>query len=279
MDWAALARVYWTCGRIDQALAALRTAPRRDRADDAELDVLRIDILRAEGQRAEWEDAGHDTHPPVGRRLRPAPYVAIPDFLDGSTMQHLRALVATHRDAFTPATVGAGAGRLDDDRRRSLRLRDPAAERLARVQFLPRLRPVVPGLLAALKAGAGTPGRIECNVSASRCGDFFKPHRDDMADAAPRQSSGDRVLSYVCWIHREPSRFTGGELMLHDASAESYGVVAGTRFPPTAGTMVVFPSSAFHSMLPVGGDGVDLIDARLAITGHICTHRSATSIP
>lgn len=268
MDWLGLARTYWLTDRPERALDVLRAAPRGRQGDLAVgLAELRTDILRSLGERAGWERSGHDSHPPIDRTFLPAPYAVLPHFLDAGTRRWLRELVAARRDGFGAATVGLGV--VDEDVRRSLRLRDPTAVALAHRRFLPMLEAELPRLLALLAPTVRTPGRIECKVTACPTGGFFRPHRDDVVHDDPGTSNHDRMLSYVCWFHREPARFTGGELFLHDTSTVGHHVVSGTRFVPASGTLVVFPSGTYHSMLPVEGDEVDLVDTRLAITGHV----------
>ena len=268
MDWLGLARAYWVTDGAGRALDVIGAAERACPGDVA-LAELRTDILRSQGERAGWERSGHDAHPPTDRPLRPAPYAVLPGFLDAGVRWRLRQLVAAHLDGFGPSTVGDG--RLDLELRRSLLLRHPHAIALVRRRFLPRFEAVLPDLHALLAPGVRAAGRIECKVTSCPTGGHFHAHRDDRAHEPPAVSNHDRVLSYVCWFHREPARFTGGALFLHDTSADCYDAVSGTRFPPVSGTLVVFPSGTYHSVLPVGGDEVDLVDSRLAVTGHIRT--------
>jgi predicted 2-oxoglutarate/Fe(II)-dependent dioxygenase YbiX len=266
MDWLGLARGYWTTDRAARALTVIDAAE-RGRPGDVALAALRTDILRSQGDRSRWERSGHDAHPPADRPIRPAPYAVLPGFLDAGFRRRLRRLVAANDDGFGASTVGTG--RLDPELRRSLRLRDPDAMAIVQQRFVPLIAAALPGLTDLLAPGLPTARRIECKVTSCPAGSYFHAHRDDRAHEAPAVSNHDRVLSYVCWFHREPARFTGGELFLHDTSTNGYDAVSGTRFVPTSGTLVVFPSGTYHSVLPVGGDEVDLVDTRLAVTGHV----------
>jgi predicted 2-oxoglutarate/Fe(II)-dependent dioxygenase YbiX len=265
MDWLGLARTYWVTDRAGRALDVIGAAEHK-RPGDVALAELRTDILRSLGERTGWERAGHHAHPPVGRRCRPAPYAVLPGFLDADLRRWLRRLVTTHADGFGASTVGSG--RVDRQVRRSLRLRDTGAEAVVQRRILPRIAAELPGLRALLEPGVRA-GSVECKITSCPPGSFFRAHRDDRVHAAPAVPDRRRVLSYVCWFHREPARFTGGDLFLHDTSEDGYDAVSGTRFIPTSGTLVVFPSGTYHSVLPVGGGEVDLIDTRLAVTGHV----------
>jgi predicted 2-oxoglutarate/Fe(II)-dependent dioxygenase YbiX len=266
VDIALLARAYWIQGRAERALAVL-DAGIRARPGDATLVALADDIRRSRGNRAAWERRGGAAQPVTDRPFLPAPYVAVDGFLAPPALEDLRALVADHRDAFGSALVGEGT--VDLDRRRTLRLRDAAAEADARDRFLPVFEAALPSYLARLAPGGGPMTAIECKVTACTGGGFFKVHRDDRYHAGPGRSNHDRVVSYVCWFHREPARFTGGDLVLHDTAGDRYSNWYCTRFAPRAGTLVVFPSRWFHAVEPVRGDADDVIDGRLALTGHV----------
>ncbi len=276
VDRVLLARVHWCHGDSDRALAALRAiaADEPERAAAAE---LRADICRSLGQREDWERDGHHVHPPAGRPFRPAPYALFPRFLDDPTCRRLRALAVAHRHDFTTSLVGDGV--LNPERRRGLRLRHPQAEHAVRQQFLALLEPELPRLLDLLAVGAGPVSEVSCTVTASTHDGFFSIHRDDRKPDAPETSLDDRVLSFVCWFHREPPRFTGGELALHDTADWRYSPILCTLFRPEAGTLVVFPSTSFHAVRAVGGDVTDLADARLAVTGHIRAPRTVGGRP
>lgn len=274
VDRVLLARVHWARGDTDRALAALR-AIAADEPDRTAADELRVDIDRSRGQREEWERAGHHVRPPGGRSFRPAPYARFPHFLDEAACRELRAVAAAHRHDFRPSLVGDGV--VDPERRRGLRLGHPPTEKAVRRRFLALLEPELPLLVDRLAPGTGPVSEVECTVTATLRDGHFAPHRDDRKPDAVSTTPVDRVISFVAWFHREPARFTGGELVLYDTADHDYSPHFCTSFRPEAGTLMVFPSTTFHGIRAVGGDVEDLVDARLTITGHVTAPRAPRS--
>ena len=107
--------------------------------------------------------------------------------------------------------------------------------------------------------------RLESQFTASNDGDYFRAHNDDTHANLPR-----RELSYVCFFHREPRPFDGGELLIYD-SVERGGVeepiAMRKRIVPEQGTMVVFPSACLHEVLPVRCSSRAFADSRFTLNG------------
>lgn len=101
------------------------------------------------------------------------------------------------------------------------------------------------------------PGRIELELTSSGDGDFFRVHRDDV-------SVRTRVLSYVCFLHREPKRFEGGELHLYSHDLRHEIVIE-----PLRRSMVVFQSSLRHQVQRVRVHSGEFADSRLTVNGWI----------
>ena len=103
---------------------------------------------------------------------------------------------------------------------------------------------------------------IELNLTAHRDGDFFRVHMDgDPVDS-------DRRLSYVYYFHRQPRRFSGGDLLLYDTNRQKNGFRPGvfTRIEPLHNSIVFFPSDCYHEITPVSG-AQDFADARFTVNG------------
>jgi len=122
-----------------------------------------------------------------------------------------------------------------------------------------------------IDVGAGTAASslevADVAVTAHRDGDFLTQHRDDGKDGRPN----GRVLSFVYWLHRRPSPFSGGELRLCGwADRDGHVVPAppAVDLEPRHDTLVVYPSSTMHEVFPVRG-GSSFADARFAVTGFV----------
>jgi Rps23 Pro-64 3,4-dihydroxylase Tpa1-like proline 4-hydroxylase len=95
------------------------------------------------------------------------------------------------------------------------------------------------------------PRRVEAQVTVHGDGDFYRPHTDDQGEEAAR-----RVLSYVLHFHRQPRRFSGGELRL-----------GGEVIASEHNLLVVFPSRLEHEVLPISLASGDIGDGRFTLNG------------
>ncbi|MFX8597224.1 2OG-Fe(II) oxygenase, partial [Acinetobacter baumannii] len=78
----------------------------------------------------------------------------------------------------------------------------------------------------------------------------------------------DRVVTFVFYLFREPRCFSGGDLLLHDWSAEGLPRAQRfTRLHPANNRLVIFPSECWHQVLPVSCHTGDPLDARLTVHG------------
>ena len=97
-------------------------------------------------------------------------------------------------------------------------------------------------------------------------GVFFKPHSDNYA-----KSTMHRVLTCLYYFHREPKRFTGGELVLYGGSGRVETI------EPENGLLVVFDSSMAHEVKPVVCSSNEFLDGRFCITVWIHRYQSKLS--
>ncbi|MEQ9318129.1 MAG: 2OG-Fe(II) oxygenase [Polyangiaceae bacterium] len=102
--------------------------------------------------------------------------------------------------------------------------------------------------------------RIEHQITASRHGDGYRPHRDD--DGA---DPAGRALTYVYHFHRTPRRFSGGELVLHASTPEGE---TERVIPPRHNQLLVFPSATLHEVRTVSGPR-HFDDSRFTINGWV----------
>ena len=94
---------------------------------------------------------------------------------------------------------------------------------------------------------------VEIGMSAYLGGQLLAKHNDD--------KHRDRLLSFSYYFHRQPRRFSGGELLLHDEGAATF-----TRIEPLHNSIVLFPAGCVHQITPVDSHN-RFADARFALHG------------
>jgi Rps23 Pro-64 3,4-dihydroxylase Tpa1-like proline 4-hydroxylase len=162
-----------------------------------------------------------------------------------------------HLDALLAATlaeerwfVDASTGGSDDHRRASV-LYTPVDEATEVVERLRHRGPSVARLF-----GCALGSRVECQQTAHRDGDFYRPHTDDHGEEA-----SERALSWVYYFHRLPRGYEGGELCLYGRGGERVVV------EPVLNELVLFPSALRHEVLPVRARSGAFADARFSVNG------------
>ena len=159
----------------------------------------------------------------------PAPFVRIPDFLAPAEGERLLACATARRERFVAARVGMGEHRrVRPSRRCGLTANDLACRDLE-PWLIPKVREALPEVMARLRAEWFDPGQapVRLQMNAYHAGGFSRPHRD----SAP--------LLGVCYFHRLPKPFFGGDLLLYDTDTAKGGFTAPWDFhasnrPPTA---------------------------------------------
>jgi hypothetical protein len=114
-----------------------------------------------------------------------------------------------------------------------------------------------------------SPAVSDLAVSASGHGDFFGPHRDDTAPTRDPAVESRRV-SVAFHLFKEPKRFSGGALRLHNYRIENGMAVAVPSFQaidPEDNTLVAFLSSTRHEVDTVRLENNHFADRRFSITG------------
>src|SRR2546430_17241910 len=82
------------------------------------------------------------------------------------------------------------------------------------------------GLGRQLRGGRFALGAIDCQVTASVDGSYFKAHTDAGANETYK-----RQFTYVYYFNREPKGFTGGELGSHEHTVPNREPPAPATFP------------------------------------------------
>jgi Rps23 Pro-64 3,4-dihydroxylase Tpa1-like proline 4-hydroxylase len=129
------------------------------------------------------------------------------------------------------------------------------------------VRERLPELCAGLDVVPFPVGRIEAQLTVHSEGDYFHVHTDNGDD-----ETRTRVLSYVYYFHRQPKRFTGGELVLFDTwrdQARSTEVGPPVVIEPVDDSLVVFSSSCLHEVRAVQMLSDDPEDGRFTVNGWV----------
>jgi predicted 2-oxoglutarate/Fe(II)-dependent dioxygenase YbiX len=131
-----------------------------------------------------------------------------------------------------------------------------------------------PELCATLKVAPFPIGEIEAQLTVHSDGDYFHVHTDNGDD-----QTRTRVISYVYYFHRQPKRFSGGELVLFDTRVENgHSIAVGPPvvIEPEDDSLVVFPSGCLHEVRPVQMLSADPEDGRFTINGWVRRETAAS---
>jgi excisionase family DNA binding protein len=178
--------------------------------------------------------------------------------------------VLKHEADFTESSVipdGVPEGTNDPSYRKSRVLYD-LQEYAALIEE--RLMALLPEALELLNQEPFPISHIDSQITASNHGDFFKVHQDDgMIEPLdiPR-----RQISFVHYFNREPKAFSGGQLRFYDADEGQYQTADKNRIrtiTPSQNTLVLFPSSYNHEVLPVKCPTRKFANSRFTANGWI----------
>ena len=112
-----------------------------------------------------------------------------------------------------------------------------------------RLRRLVPHARRELGLSWFPVGETEIQMAVHQLGDFFGAHVDDGNEAV-----AGRRLTCVYYFHRQPKRFSGGELRLYDSVERNGRVERAETYlsvEPADNSAVFFPSHRFHEVRAV----------------------------
>jgi len=130
-----------------------------------------------------------------------------------------------------------------------------------------KISAVMPEVMPQLRLGKFTVGNIECQLTASIDGSYFKIHTD-----ANRNEMVKRQLTYVYYFNREPKGFTGGELRIYDDRIRNGKLAATESFQlvePRHNSIVFFHAAVMHEVMPVGVPSKAFRDARFTVNGWV----------
>ena len=199
---------------------------------------------------------------PAGVR---AQCVVLDEFLAPQEMEELLRYTLEHDAEFRNSEVIAPSGEsgvTDYSHRRSHVLLELGAHEPV---ILNRIRAVLPKVLEKLGIEEFPIARTEVQITASNDGDFFHAHCDDA-----QERIASRRMTFVYFFHREPSRFEGGELRLHDARQKGdhpLGTGSYETIVPQQNQIVFFPCSTLHEITPVECRSRAFADSRFTVNG------------
>lgn len=192
-------------------------------------------------------------------------FVVLENFL-GEHRQKLMEHLLSKEPEFIHSTVLEGNRPVVNERLRRSRTLDDLGP--FRAVFEEKLKEVIAPVLARLKLPGFPLGNFEIQITASGDGDFYRMHRDGGSDST-------RELSFVYFFHREPRRFSGGELRIFQSDRVDDKIVPTDRsqmLSPRQDAIVFFPSRSEHEILPVRVPTGAFGDSRFTVNGWV--HRS-----
>lgn len=188
------------------------------------------------------------------------PLVQIDAFLSGSELAWLMELVFAAENRFVPARVSDKK----DDYRQSLVLDAP--DELRRL-MIGKIMAAMPEVMPRLRVGEFPLGLIDCQLTASVDGSYFKAHTDAGANETYK-----RQFTYVYYFYREPKGFAGGELRIYDDIIRNGKLAATESFQtvePRQNSIVFFQAAVMHEVMPVSIASKQFRDSRFTVNGWI----------
>jgi len=188
------------------------------------------------------------------------PVVQIDSFLTGSEVAWLMGLTLDAESRFVPARVSDNK----EDYRHSLMLTAPDA---LKQLFVSKINGAMPEVMPQLRLGRFAVGAIDCQVTASVDGSYFKAHTDAGANETYK-----RQFTYVYYFNREPKGFTGGELRIYDDAIRNGKLVATDSYQtiePRHNSIVFFQAAIMHEVMTVHVPSKQFRDSRFTVNGWI----------
>jgi len=200
------------------------------------------------------------------------------DLLTKRELRSLTKYVVTHEAEFTPSIVipdGVPEGASDPSYRKSRVLYE-----LGEFGTLikDRLIDLLPDVISAFNREAFPLSKIDTQITASNDGDFFKVHQDN--SSMEPLDIYLRELSYVYYFHSEPKGFSGGQLRIYDSEngeVEHADKRRARTITPRQNTLVLFPSSYDHEVLPVKCPTAKFRNSRFTVNGWLIREDTASS--
>lgn len=200
-------------------------------------------------------DPPHDFTPPRLDR-----YCCLDNFLSGENNQYALDIALNQRHEFVPSSTTTQA---ENYRQSSIlyATRFPKFYHFLKGQILQ----VFPQVLRQIQHPPFSVRELEMQLTAHGDGCYYKVHNDSGSPATQT-----RELTYVYYVHREPLRFSGGELRLYHTDPHNGRVVDReqyTEIAPHNNRIVFFDSRCQHEVMPVRCPSHQFEDGRLTFNG------------
>lgn len=195
----------------------------------------------------------------------PGQCVVLDEFLAPQELKELIGLAVAHEADFRASEVISPAGGVIDYQHRRSHVLDEVGP--YQELILERIQAALPSVLRRLNMEQCPITRAEMQVTASNDGDSFAMHTDNGHDEV-----ASRYLTFVYFFHREPKRFRGGELRIHDSRRQGEGYVSQGSYQtiaPEQNQMVFFPCTLLHEITPVECPSRAFADSRFTLNGWI----------
>jgi hypothetical protein len=195
----------------------------------------------------------------------PARCVVLDEFLAPQELERLMGFAIEHESDYRTSEVIAPdseGGVVNYEHRRSRVLTDLQQHQDV---ILQRIRTVLPQVLDQLGMEEFAIAGVEAQITASNDGDYFHFHSDNNSEQV-----ASRHLTFVYFFHREPRRFEGGELRIHDARLEDDGYVSQGSYQtiaPQQNQIVFFPCELMHEITAVKCISQGFADSRFTLNG------------
>ena len=191
--------------------------------------------------------------------------VVLDEFLAPQELEELIRFTLEHQADFQTSEVYSARvdkGVINDEYRRSRVLMDlPEQQEM----ILARIKSVLPQVLEKLGMREFAIADAEVQITASNDGDFFLCHNDNGSEGVSA-----RHLTFVYFFHREPRRFEGGELRIHDSHLENGVYVSDGSYQtivPQQNQIVFFPCELMHEITAVKCPSEHFADSRFTLNG------------
>jgi hypothetical protein len=140
-----------------------------------------------------------------------------------------------------------------------------------------RLRALLPDALRLFDQEPFPISHIDTQITASNDGDFFKVHQDN--NMVEPVDISRREISFVHYFNSEPKAFSGGQLRFYDAEegeVQSSEKKFARTITPSQNTLVLFPSSYNHEVLPVKCPTRKFANSRFTANGWFIREEAAS---
>jgi SM-20-related protein len=207
----------------------------------------------------------------AGAPGRMPPFHIYREFLAPADHEYLIDCAISRETDFVPSKLYGGIH--NAERRSSLSL-PTSVDKSWRNPLMARIDELAPSLFADVGVPPFDLCLKELELVAYNDGAHFKPHIDLMTGEG-RHERGDRALSGVYYFHREPKRFSGGELRIY-----AFGPQAAAAFvdvPPEQNSFVLFPSWARHEVREVSCPSGQFADSRFSVNCWLNRPRTAAN--